>query len=348
MSDCNCNDRDVTRCGSPCGITESNTAACESLPSQIQNFTTQFFGTVIKTETDGVVSWSLPCSLDIGLPANPRGDGEGLACYFLRLFSEGIVGLKGDPGVKGDAGIDGRNSFTVTLGSFQQPTEGNPNVQVSAAYNPAMLVGEYIFIATSGWYLITATDTTGALFLTMAKALPGASGTITAGKLVVPAGYPGASIQGPEGDPGTKGDTGATGDSFTSVNGKYFAPVGTNYALQIAYAGVTFVNSSPSILLPAIGNYLVTVVADILGTTGVASNDVAFLKLFNTTTNADVPASEHELSNIIDTERKQIVLNTILSTTGLNQTIQLYGKATTANKISVVALNTTITYVRIG
>jgi hypothetical protein len=68
------------------------------LPSQIQNFTQQFFGDVVKTEVDGQVIWSLPCDLDIGLPNNQRGAGEGLACYFLRLSEEGIIGLTGPQG----------------------------------------------------------------------------------------------------------------------------------------------------------------------------------------------------------------------------------------------------------
>jgi len=89
--------REQIGCDNPCRRGPRNSARCESLPSQIENFTTQFFGTVVKTEINGVVTWSLPCQLDVGLPGNPRGVDEGLACYFLRLFSDGLGGLKGDP-----------------------------------------------------------------------------------------------------------------------------------------------------------------------------------------------------------------------------------------------------------
>lgn len=335
--------------GNPCRVNETNTAQCESLPSQIQNFTAQFFGEVIKTETDGVVSWSLPCNLDVGLPNNPRAEDEGLACYFLRLFNDGIVGLKGDPGAKGDAGTDGKNAFTVTLGSFSQPTLDNPNIQVLTSYNPAFMVGEYVFIATSGWYVITTADTTGTLFLTLTKPLDGAvSGPVVAGKLVVLAGYPGANGVGTQGPQGEKGDTGPMGDSVTSTNGTYYAPIGVDFNLPVTYTAVNFINSSPAVLFPVAGKYLVTVVADLVGLTGVALTDNAFLKLFNVSAASDVPGSEHKLSNLVDTERKQIVLNVVLTTSAPNQTVQIYGKATTADKIAVVALNTSFSYVRLA
>src|SRR6185436_11523721 len=140
MSCGSCGDNPNLRhnCEDPCHRSTTNTAACESLPSQISNFTTQFFGVVTKTEVDGAVVWSLPCSLDVGLPANPRGSGEGLACYFLRLFADGIIGLTGPKGDSGTPGTDGRNAYTVTLHSFTQPTSGNPNIQVSTAFNPAV------------------------------------------------------------------------------------------------------------------------------------------------------------------------------------------------------------------
>lgn len=138
----------------PCRTHQHNTAACESLPSQISNFTAQFFGEVVKTEIDGAVAWSLPCGLETGLPNNPRGSGEGLACYFLRLFEEGIIGLTGPAGIQGTPGCNGFNAYTVTLLSFQQPTLAFPGVQVLTAFNPGILEGSYVFIATSGLYLV--------------------------------------------------------------------------------------------------------------------------------------------------------------------------------------------------
>lgn len=194
----------------PCCRTQTNTAACESLPSQISNFTAQFFGEVVKTEIDGVVAWSLPCGLDTGLPNNPRGAGEGLACFFLRLFEEGIIGLTGPEGRAGTPGCNGFNAYTVTLLGFQQPTQASPGTQVLTAFNPSMVEGSYVFIATSGLYLVNNADASGLLSLTLQTAVPGASGAITAGKLVVPSGPPGGP-QGATGETGATGATGATG-----------------------------------------------------------------------------------------------------------------------------------------
>lgn len=207
-----CGSTDGLQCNTnPCRVTQANTAACESLPSQISNFTLQFFGTVVKTEVDGVVSWSLPCNLDVGLPNNPRGFDEGLACYFLRLFQDGIVGLTGPAGARGAPGCNGLNAFTVTLQSFQQVAQ-NDSVQVLTSFNPSMVVGSYVFISTSGLYLIDNSDVSGLLSLRLVDVPKSPVGsTITAGKLVVPSGPPGGP-PGPQGEQGIQGEQGVQGN----------------------------------------------------------------------------------------------------------------------------------------
>lgn len=332
---------------SPCADSETNTAACESLSSQINNFVTAFFGAVIKTEVDGAVEWSLPCSLDVGLENNPRGVDEGLACYFLRLFQDGIIGATGPQGAAGDNGDDGNNAYTVTTASFAQPSLALPNIQITTAYNPAILPGMYVFIATSGWYLVTNTDTSGTLWLTLTRPLGGAPFTIIAGKLVVPSGYPGASITGPQGPVGAQGPQGTAGESFTETNGMYFASVGTDYNLQISYAAVDFVNSSARVLLPDPGTYLITVSADLVGLTGVATSDEVFLRLRNNTTLSTLDGSEHAASRLADGELRCVSFQVIHTIAGANEQITLQGKCTTADKIAVVALRTTMTYVRL-
>lgn len=332
----------------PCKTTLTNTPQCESLPSQIQNFSDQFFGAVVKTEVDGEVIWTLPCDLDEGLPNNPRAEGEGLACYLIRLLDTQIVGLTGPQGADGTAGANGINAFTVTLQAFAQPSPASPNVQLLTAYNPAMMEGAYIFVETSGWYQITATDTSGAVFATLFQALPGAPAVINAGKLVVLSGVPGATVVGPQGPAGPTGPAGSNATSFSVDNGEYFAPVGTDYQLGVTYAAVDFVNSSPVVLLPATGTYRVTAVADIVGLATVATSDVADLKLVNTSTVADVPGSEHSASFLSDTQRTQITIIVRVQTTAPNQTIALYGRADTANAIAVVALATNMTFERLA
>lgn len=331
----------------PCGVSETNTAACESLSSQIQNFVDQFFGSVIKSEEDGQVVWSLPCSLEIGLQNNPRAVGEGLACYFLRLFSQGIIGATGPAGEPGAPGADGKNAFTITLASFSQPTLGSPNIQISTLFNPALLEGLYIFIDQSGWYQITATDGAGALWLTLVKELSGASATITAGKLVVPSGFPGVSVTGPQGPQGPQGLQGGPGVSHTAINGMYYAEVGTNDNLGIAYAVIDFVNSSARLLLHGQGTFQITVTVDFVGLTGIVDTDQVFFRLQNDDTLVVLPGSEHATSEISQDELRTMSFTVNTVTTGDNQQVSLQGKCTTVDKVAVVALRTTLTYVKL-
>ncbi len=336
-------------CNNPCGVAPGNTAACESLPSQIQNFTTQFFGEVVKTEINGVVSWSLPCSLDIGLPANPRGAGEGLACYFLRLFNDGITGLKGDKGNTGAAGADGNSAYTVSMQGFNQPTLGSPNISLLTAYNPAVSVdGIYVFIDTSGWYLVSGSDGAGTLFLTLVQALGGAPAYISAGKLIIPSGTPGASIVGPTGATGAQGPQGPAGVIPTSNCNTVANTIGVDYAAPLVYAAVDFTNWSPEFLATTIGKYLVTVTAVVEGQTGIVSSDVITLKLRNTSNASDVLGSEMSISNLIDTELKQVVISAIATTDAANQTVALFAECTTATKVKLIALKTALTYVRVA
>lgn len=362
------NHSNADKCGShshghgctPCAPCGTETPECESLSSQITNFTKQFFGAVIKTELNGVISWTLPCNLDVGLENNPRFDDEGLACYFLRLFQEGIIGLTGPEGETGPAGTNGRNAYTVTLASFLQPSLANPNVQVLTSYNPAILEGMDVIIATSGRYVVTTNDTSGLLFLTFVGEIPGspAAGTpITAGKLVVPSGAPGQSIvgpqgaqggPGPQGPQGIQGPQGDPGVTTTTNNEFYFDAAGTNYTLTAAFADVDFTSSMPTQVLTEDGSYLITVVADVIGLGGVATSDQAALRLFNNTTVLAVPGSEHRISGLTSGERRQIVINVITQTFSPNEEIALQGECTNAGVVSVLALRTTVSYVQIS
>ncbi len=332
----------------PCRTTPTNTAACELLPSQIENFTKEFFGVVEKTESNGVVQWILPCDLATGLENNTRADGEGLACYFLRLFREGIIGLTGPQGDTGQNGLNGYNAFTISLLSFTQPTLDNPNVQVKTAFNPALVADLNVFIQTSGWYQINSADINGFLQLTLTKPVSGASGTITAGKLVVPAGYPGASIVGPTGLQGTQGEQGLPGESFTETNSQYDTSSGIDYALQAVSTAVAFTTSSPQLLLPAVGTYLITAVVAIEGEVSVATNDNVTFKLFNTSIAGEVIGSTQTVSHIFDGQKTQVVINVLYSTDAASQTVALYGSCTTSDVVTVVADRTVLTYVRLA
>lgn len=337
-----------SNCGeNPCQSSETNTIECESLQSQISNFTQQFFGDLVKTEVNGQIVWSLPCNLEIGLPNNPRADGEGLACYFLRLFNEGIIGLTGPQGEAGADGDDGANAFTVVLASFTQPNLGAPNVVISTLYNPAILEGLYVFIQNSGWYLVTATDTSGTLWLTLVKAVSSPPVTVTTGKLVVPSGFPGQSIVGPTGPQGSPGVQGDPGESHTETNGMYFATVGTDYELTVTFAAVDFVNSSARVLLPTEGTYQITVSLQIIGLAGVVDTDIVSFQLRDTIP-ATLDGSQFETSEISEDENRVVSFTVIYTSSVDNEEVRLQGKCTTGARVAVLATRTRMTYVKLA
>jgi hypothetical protein len=337
-------------CGNPCTRGPHNSAKCESLPSQIQNFTTQFFGEVVKTEVNGVVTWSLPCGLDVGLPANPRGIGEGLACYFLRLFNDGIVGLKGDKGATGAAGANGNNAYTVTLQPFTQPSSVSPFITLLTAFNPAIsLVNSYVFIDTSGWYQITNSDGNGTLTLLLVQAIGGAPSSIAAGKLVVQTGPPGAGIKGDKGAQGDIGPQGPPGANPTSDNGQSANTAGMDYSLPASYGEVDFSSYKPNFLAPHAGTYLVTVMAEVFANPGVNVGDKLNLKLVNKNTATDIAGSIIGYGgNFVSGMVGPLTITALVSTSSDNQTISLYGQCTNAGQLLVLASFTTITWVRVA
>ena len=103
-----------------CSCNNSCDPEHEPLPSTVDNFVTQFFGSVTKTCVDGQVIWTLPCDLDEGIPGYPRIEGEGLACYFARVLEDISQGGGGGGGGKlpdgnyGDVTVS-NNGNTITL-----------------------------------------------------------------------------------------------------------------------------------------------------------------------------------------------------------------------------------------
>lgn len=59
----------------------------EPLSSALNNFITQFFGTLTKSCVNGVIVWTLPCDLESGSTSFPRLSGESLGCYFTRFIT---------------------------------------------------------------------------------------------------------------------------------------------------------------------------------------------------------------------------------------------------------------------
>lgn|GEM_PF-2404345 len=370
----NCNCSDCSECGqgvgsacSPCTTCPTNSADCETLPSALQNFIDAFFGSVTKTEVNGVVTWTLPCSLDVGLPNNPRGPSEGLACYFLRLFQEGIVGLTGPQGETGEQGQDGRNAYTITTSSFTLPTTSSPNVQFNVIPNPVLHSGLSIFLAGCGWLEITQVFQNQTVFATLIQQSSSTTATIPAGTLVLPTGPRGATIvgpagatglTGPQGIQGLKGDTGAVGATgptgaagiaATSANSVVSVSGGTDYTMTATYAQLNFGATDLEITLPTAGEYLVLTNLEMLNNSG--NHRQWDFKLFNFTTSADVPESEtsHALLDVSGTlvENRQFWCRVVTTTN--NNLIQIYTRSSAATATQTIyQLNSRMAYIKLS
>lgn len=338
------NDGTVNGC-TPCGTCPPASADCESLPSQIQNFSNAFFGQVIKTVVNGEVAWTLPCNLNVGLPGNPRGDNEGLACYFLRLFANGIVGLTGPKGDTGAQGADGNHAYTVTTTAFNKPTIGTPNVQFNIIPSPVVSVGQTIYIPGQGWFLVNNIFQGQTVFASLVEAISTPTAVSTPGNLVLPTGPRGLSItgatgpqgaKGDKGDQGAKGDTGATGaagptgaagTAATNINSEVVGG-GTDYTMTAVYSKVDFGVSDIEVTLPTVGTYLIMVNISGINNSG-ATREWDF-KLFNATTSADVPNSEVPRSVVVSTLPTQITLFSIVTTASITNLIQVYAATNNA------------------
>lgn len=334
---CNCNSNSVGQnvCGNPCGLSLSNTPECESLPSQIGNFTLQFFGTVVKSEIDGQVVWSLPCDLDVGLPANPRNPEEGLACYFLRLFMDGIVGLTGPAGPAGADGTNGRNSYTVTIAGFTQPSLISPSIQISTVFNPAIYTNMVIAIQNSGWYHVDLADDSGNLWLTLINAFTGVTSGdyISAGKLVVPTGPQGASITGPQGIQGPQGPVGPMGGTFSTFNGQTAGDGAPSFEVQSGvYSQVVFGSVNPAVTLGAAGTYLITATVTISKTAAAPDSppDSVYLELWDANAGQVLSESGVISKHLTADQWGTETICVLYTVTGDNHTIQLYAKTSGA------------------
>lgn len=62
--------------------------SAESVPSLIDNLTYALYGLITKTVVSGRVNWTIPCdpNSDASIWGYTRNAGEGLMCYFLRVF----------------------------------------------------------------------------------------------------------------------------------------------------------------------------------------------------------------------------------------------------------------------
>lgn len=139
---CNCD---------PCACDDCD-AEHESLASALDNFQTSFFGTLTKTCVDGKVVWGLPCDLEAGFPGFPRNEGEGIACYLLRIYGA-LIFLHYFPGYNSvfvdedyvKMSANGQPAFPT----FQQAYTHADALQISTV-KPVIIVVGNITAAISG------------------------------------------------------------------------------------------------------------------------------------------------------------------------------------------------------
>jgi hypothetical protein len=336
----------------------------ETLPSQIENFSVQFFGVVTKTEVDGVVTWNLPCSLDIGLPGNPRGDTEGLACYFLRLFAEGIQGLVGPKGDTGEQGAAGHNAYTITTSAFVAPTEANPTAQFTIIPSPVISVGQTIFIPGVGWLAVSQIFQDTTVFASLIESIPVPDAVINAGTLVLPTGPRGLSIKGdtgatgltgaqgaqgptgPTGPTGAAGAVGATGATATNSNAEIVGG-SSDYTLTASYAKVDFGATDLEATLALAGTYLF--ILQVCGLQNSGATKEWDFKLFNSTQGLDVTNSEaffrHEASAFVVT----MAFFSVVTTSVVNDVIQFYAQSSSAAATQTInSIGSKLIYIRLA
>lgn len=337
---CSCNPSCTPSC--PCESCAEVSASNETLPSALENFITAFFGTVTKTVVNGRVVWTLPCDLTEGLPANPRQENEGLACYFLRLFQAGILGLKGDKGNKGDSGDNGISAFTFTTAEFDIPDQDCP-VDVLVETGTIVPIGSYIFVDGVGWLEVVGRED-NTVHTILRVELSSSVSPVPIGSLVIvtgprgPQGSKGAKgdtgAKGNQGDPGTPGAAGPTGAAgatgpqgpsgiveFGSANA-----AGTSYTVTNAYTDLVFGTTQVDLILPNAGTYFL--VANVqFHRTGNATA-ACYAKLYDSTAAADVPGTERHSGNATGDQFDTPMVLTAIYTVTSPRTIKVQVKKT--------------------
>jgi hypothetical protein len=115
---CNCNSS--TYSSTCCPEVPYPTISSESVPSLIDNLVYALYGTINKTITNGRVIWDVPCDPNntTEIFNQPRLDGEGLMCYFIRLANDGtFMGATGPVGATGFTGSTGSTGSTGPIGA---------------------------------------------------------------------------------------------------------------------------------------------------------------------------------------------------------------------------------------
>ena len=181
---CNC----APNSNKPCCPSTAPDPADESLDSQVANLIGKLFGFATKTiGQTGEVTWTLPCNLDGEIAGFPRLPGEGLLCYFLRFYTDGIEGAQGEPGPVGAVGPYGLSAYSTITASFPQPTVEAPLFSFDVEHAEWVCPQMILFITNVGWARVEAItgNTIAAVLLRQINAPPA---TVPVGGSVAPTG----------------------------------------------------------------------------------------------------------------------------------------------------------------
>lgn len=299
---------------------------------------------------------------------NPRGAGEPLGCYMLRMFQYGILGARGLPGIAGINGRNGNTPYVQVLFGFNQPAVGQV-IGTKVQANPTILPGEDVFLEGSGWYEILNSDGLGNVTMTLRIPVVNPGPFVEPGTFLIPSGKIGVQgVQGRQGIQGIKGQkgnqgiqgpigpTGATGSTVTIPTIIATIPTfavnwpgpgsGSGYQGGFTTSAFTPVSQLPGnvpcqVTLAKPGAYLfmanmgwgATPLNVGPGQTGLQANPgINKFKLHNVTTNADIAQS---LIEVYTTG----MMVTVAETLTPNNIVQVYAEAVSgAGVISVFNL----------
>lgn len=315
-----------------------------------------------------MVSWTLPCNLDVGIPANPRLANEGLACYFLRLFNEGIQANIGPKGDTGDPGASGQNAYAITTTAISVPTLASPNIQFTIIPTDILSSGQVIFIAGAGWFTIQNVFQNETVFATLLELIPSPLATVSPGTLVIPTGPKGLTVvgdKGATGPQGLKGDTGLqgvkgntgptgpTGPQGATATSTYYELLGStgsaDYNTTNSYADVVFGTLNPFGIDLTPGTYAVSALLQASAATSYAKDFYAkfTIRAGSPAVDTDVANSEQRVyTNVV----QPIYLTKIITLAAAGKLlIKAYSQNTTGTPAPFLArLNSKIVIIKLA
>lgn len=140
---------------SSCGCSPCNEVTCdadnEPLSSALNNFITSFYGSLTKTCVNNNVVWVLPCDLDNGISGYPRVAGEGLACYFIRVFT--LISASTLVKVSADDTTGGNLEDKIVAGNEISLTVLNPGGNEQLQINYLLPASQAIAASNIDWSL---------------------------------------------------------------------------------------------------------------------------------------------------------------------------------------------------